>query len=91
MKLLLLLLKLLLHARLVLLAMVATGCCAVPTRQEGRQDERDHQREARTEHRYDVNPRSCEKANTVVRRVDRWRQAVTVTPSVPATGDRQLR
>ena len=64
MKLLLLLLKLLLHARLVLLAMVATGCCAVPTRQEGRQDERDHQREARTEHRYDVNPRSCENANT---------------------------
>jgi len=31
----LLLLGLLLHVRLVLLARAATGCCAVPTRQEG--------------------------------------------------------
>ena len=64
-----LLLGLLLHERLVLLVRVATGCCAVPTRQEGRQDERDHEREARPDHRCHVDPR----------RWDLVRQAVTLT------------
>ena len=52
-----LLLGLLLHERLVLLVRVATGCCAVPTRQEGCQDERDQEREARSDHRCHVDPR----------------------------------